>query len=325
MSRYSDERRLGASDWLVGAVKNNPEGLLLLAAGCALLMRSGRPARSPGESGVRTGHYGQERLERQMPSGGYAGPGERSVGTRLAEATDAAREYTSELMDTATEAASSYASSGAKYADRARHALSEKSGRFAQQAHSTMRHTINHVVQEQPLAVALVGFAAGAAVAAAFPVTELEKHTLGPAGERLTDVAGRAGEQLKEAAGKAGEKLMSAAEERGLSAEGLKEMTREAAGEFGRAFSGENATEPASSGSERSGGTRGHSSLGSGGPSFAQNRSGEDSTKPGQSQGPMGVYRQPSGNFGSSASSVESGTGRLESQPTKPAGKRGDQ
>ena len=40
MSMYSDIHDSGATGWLVGAVKNNPEGLLLLAAGCALLMRS---------------------------------------------------------------------------------------------------------------------------------------------------------------------------------------------------------------------------------------------------------------------------------------------
>ena len=33
--------QMSAGDWLVSTVKKNPEGLLLLAAGCALLMRSG--------------------------------------------------------------------------------------------------------------------------------------------------------------------------------------------------------------------------------------------------------------------------------------------
>ena len=37
MSMHSDNSTAG---WLAGAVKNHPEGLLLLAAGCALLMRS---------------------------------------------------------------------------------------------------------------------------------------------------------------------------------------------------------------------------------------------------------------------------------------------
>ena len=46
MSMYSDIRDSGAGGWLVGAVKNNPEGLLLLAAGCALLMRSSGASKS---------------------------------------------------------------------------------------------------------------------------------------------------------------------------------------------------------------------------------------------------------------------------------------
>ena len=45
MSMYSDSDS-GAAGWLVGAVKNNPEGLLLLAAGCALLMRSSGASKS---------------------------------------------------------------------------------------------------------------------------------------------------------------------------------------------------------------------------------------------------------------------------------------
>ena len=39
------------SDWLVGAVKSNPEGLLLLAAGCALLLRSGGSSGRPHYTG----------------------------------------------------------------------------------------------------------------------------------------------------------------------------------------------------------------------------------------------------------------------------------
>ena len=40
MTNYS-HRSNTPSDGIMGAIKANPEGLLLLAAGCALLMRSG--------------------------------------------------------------------------------------------------------------------------------------------------------------------------------------------------------------------------------------------------------------------------------------------
>ena len=42
MSTYRVRESAGAGEWIMGAVTRNPEGLLLLAAGAALLMRSGR-------------------------------------------------------------------------------------------------------------------------------------------------------------------------------------------------------------------------------------------------------------------------------------------
>ena len=111
-------------------------------------------------------------------------------------------------------------------------------GRAAQ---SSLQEVAQHVLQEQPLAVALAGFAAGAAVAAAFPSTDVEKRALGPTGQRLKDTAGRVGEHLKEAGAQAGQSLMDAAEERGLTSEGLKEVAREVGDAFSGALSGEHA------------------------------------------------------------------------------------
>jgi hypothetical protein len=97
---------------------------------------------------------------------------------------------------------------------------------------------MNRVLREQPLAVVMAGLAAGAAVAAVFPTTEIEDRTLGPAGESLRQAAGKAAERVKDAAGKAGERLKSAAEERGLTTEGLKEVAGEVAETFTSAVSG---------------------------------------------------------------------------------------
>jgi hypothetical protein len=88
------------------------------------------------------------------------------------------------------------------------------------------------------LAVAIAGAAAGAALAAAFPSTRMERETLGPAGKRLSEAATNAGEKLSKAASAAGERLMSAADERGVNAEGLKEVARDVAGSFEKSFSG---------------------------------------------------------------------------------------
>ena len=106
------------------------------------------------------------------------------------------------------------------------------------QAQSTFQSTMNRVLQDQPLVVALAGMAAGAAVAAAFPTTDFEKETLGPLGEQVSDAASRVGEQLKEATVKAGEKLKNVVDEKGLNSSGLKDVASEVAGAFSGSMTG---------------------------------------------------------------------------------------
>ena len=235
MSMYSDNQNSGAAGWLVGAVKNNPEGLLLLAAGCALLMRT---------SGASKSHSRDARVDgrNEMTQRGREAR-VRTVGERLSETAQSAGDYASDIGESVVETASSYASSVSSYADDVARATAERSGQLARQAQSTARDTINRVVQEQPLTVALVGAAAGVAVATAFPATDLENRTLGPTGERLRDAAGRAGEQLKDAATKAGQRLAAAADERGLNTEGLKEVARDVGETFSSALEGEDASQ----------------------------------------------------------------------------------
>jgi hypothetical protein len=83
-----------------------------------------------------------------------------------------------------------------------------------------------------------VGLAAGAAVAAAFPATDVENRTLGGARDALTDAASKVGENVMQAASKAGERLKSAAQERGLTPDGLKELAGEVADTFADGVSG---------------------------------------------------------------------------------------
>jgi flagellar hook-basal body complex protein FliE len=95
------------------------------------------------------------------------------------------------------------------------------------------------VLQNQPLAIVAAGLAAGAALAATFPPTELEKETLGPVGDQMSKVAERFGDQLKQATSKAGEKLKTAAEERGLHTEGLKDVAGEVVDTFKASMRGQ--------------------------------------------------------------------------------------
>jgi hypothetical protein len=220
---------------LLGAARRNPEALLLLAAGCCLLMRSGGSVFKR-TSQVRyddTGHAHRTDFRRASP-----GPASSSVREGLSRAADAAGDYASDIKDRVSDAASSYTEAAADFAQDAGRSVSEHTSRLTRQAQSTLESGMNRVLREQPLAVVMAGLAAGAAVAAVFPTTEIEDRTFGAAGESLRQAAGKAAERVKDAAGKAGERLKSAAEERGLTTEGLKEVAGEVTDTFTGAVSG---------------------------------------------------------------------------------------
>src|SRR5712675_2926137 len=179
MNNRWNESGPGSADWLVSAVTKNPEGLLLLAAGCALVLRS---ASSRNVQRSREQRDGSRNDRWQMPES-------------ASQIADTARDYASEVGQTVSqvgqavgEKADQYATAAGEYADQARRTVVDQSGRLAGQAQST----IERIVRDQPLAVAVAGLAAGAAVAAAFPVTRVEQETLGTAGQKLAEAAGSA-------------------------------------------------------------------------------------------------------------------------------------
>jgi ElaB/YqjD/DUF883 family membrane-anchored ribosome-binding protein len=226
----SQNNLAGIADMLGGAVKQSPEALLLLAAGCALLMRS-RPASGP-----------RNRLHDTGAGGGSARAG-ASVHQYTSDVADRARDYTSDaadrvrdyasdVTDTARETLGSYASAASNYADQARRTIGDQSHQAFQQTQSALQGTFDRVLKDQPLVVAFAGLAVGAALAASFPTTDAEKETLGPLGERVSDAAVKVGERLKDAASEATDTVKQSAERRGLTADGLKEMASEVAGAF---------------------------------------------------------------------------------------------
>lgn len=243
MTHYASNSPQRASDWLFGAVKRNPEGLLLLAAGCALLMRSSsRPAR-----------VARDRDQWNSPSRG--GNRRSGLGDTVAEAGKSAGDYVSGVAEKVGDMAGSYASTVSDYAEDAISTVSDQSRDFARQAQSSFESTTEYVLERQPLAIAILGLMTGAATAAAFPPTDLERRALGPAGERLNEAAGEVTERLKEAGTKAGERLMGVAEERGLTREGLKEAARDVGETFTAAmsentFSGNDQSKAAQSGDD---------------------------------------------------------------------------
>jgi hypothetical protein len=269
MNRYAEtDMYVQAGDWLVETVRRKPEALLLLAAGCALMMRNGRSStftdaardytatrdyprgtyRSD-RSGQRSSYFGEQR------TGGSAAEYASDLKNRVSDAAssyansaadvknrvaDAASSYAASATDMknrVADAASSYAASAADYADQARRTISDSSEYLASQAQSAFDMTADKM-RDQPLLVAAVGLAAGAAVAAFFPATELERRTFGEAREAISEAATKAGENLVGAAGQATERLKSGVAERGINPEGLKELARDVAETFTNAAAG---------------------------------------------------------------------------------------
>ena len=195
------------SDLIMRAIMQNPEGLFLLAAGAVLLMRKG---------GTLGRAIGGERFTQ--------------AGDTATNAAGAASDYVFRAADRAKETVGAMASSASGYAENARRTAADGSDRLM---------TMERVLRDKPLLEALAGATAGAAFAAAFPSSDLEKQTIGPISAQVTDAASKMGEQLKEAAGKAGETLKHAADQRGLNPDGLKEVATEVAGAFSSSLMGE--------------------------------------------------------------------------------------
>jgi hypothetical protein len=226
-------------EWILKTIKRNPEGLLLLAAGAVLMLRT-NSTQSPQVATRPT--YGDTENTARKTAGQMADP----VTETARGAMDTASSYASAASATARQTmdtAQSYAASAGEYVDWAKRAVGEQSDRVVQQTRSVTQG----VLQNQPLAIVAVGLAAGAALAAAFPRTELEKETLGPMGDQMSRAAERFGGQVKQATSKAGEKLKSAAEERGLHTEGLKDLAGEVVDTFKTSLTGrdENTIDPA--------------------------------------------------------------------------------
>ncbi len=206
-------------DRAVAAAKRSPEGALLLAAGCALLMR-----------GVGAAAH-RLRADEDMPRA--AGPARRRG--RRAEEDDAGglfgatRAYASDvagrMAHTAEEAMN--------VADDARRAAMERTSQAARGARAGASDAVDRMIVQQPLMLGLVGLAAGALLAAALPGSRLERRAFAPVGERMGEAAEDARRRLKRAADRTRRRAAEVAEEHGLTPDGLKEAALDVAGTFG--------------------------------------------------------------------------------------------
>jgi hypothetical protein len=119
------------------------------------------------------------------------------------------------------------------YAASARDQITDTAERTRQQASNTARQfkdTANSLVNEQPLLVAAIGIAVGAAIAAALPKSKLEDELMGEASDAVKETIGEVAagqyETAKEVAGAVAEHAMAKAKEEGLTPSGMAEAAR---------------------------------------------------------------------------------------------------
>jgi hypothetical protein len=197
-----------AGDWLISTAKRNPEALLVLAAGCALLLRGGRSS---------------YRAARELPGGVSDSHSPWNISPTAA---DKASAIGNDIKDRIADTGSSLAEQGREMA----RTVSTQTSQIAGQAQSMLSGGFEQVLREQPLALVAAGFVAGAAVAALLPATDLEERTLGSARDAISDMAGKAGENLVAAATGAGQQLAHGVAERAT--EGFKEVAKDVVGQF---------------------------------------------------------------------------------------------
>jgi hypothetical protein len=215
MSKYSGSGTYSEpAEWLLGTARRNPEALLLVGAGLCLLMRGA----SWGSERARVGAaYRQERdsyqptasLQTHQASGSQSTTRDlmSQAGEAVSRAADTAAEYASNVKQRVTDAAGTYADTVSRYTQETGRSLYRGSERLGRQAQMTAQETMGRIVREQPLAVAAMGLAAGAAIAAIFPSTRLESRSFGGAREALGQAASKVGENLVGVATQAGERL----------------------------------------------------------------------------------------------------------------------
>jgi hypothetical protein len=145
---------------------------------------------------------------------------------QVSRATEKASEVVSGLKDRATDVASSVSD----YTGGVGRTISAQTSQIAGQAQSTLQTGFGHLLREQPLALVVLGLAAGAAVATLLPATEVEERTLAPARDAIAGVTGKVGENLVAAASDAGQRLTQGIADR--ASEGFKELVHEVGAKF---------------------------------------------------------------------------------------------
>lgn len=226
-------------DRVAQAIRRNPEGLLLLGAGVALMLRN---AASAGTTPFQRNRSVQPAADRYYDSEGYGasntgeGLGKEGLGSKVSAAADDVRNYVSDTAQDLSDKASEYGEA----ASRRTREVAGSAYQSTKDAADSAYRSVESAIEAHPVSIAIAGLAAGCLAAAVFPSTRFERDTLGPIGRRAAEAASETGEMVKtaavarvtNAAMKAGEHLKDAVTERKVNTGNLGEVARDVASEF---------------------------------------------------------------------------------------------
>ena len=264
-----------------GAARAQPAGLLLLVAGTSLLLSGMRSSNGDATRRART-------AVRKMTQGDFS-----SVTDSASDMASGMRDQVSGLGNKASDIARSATDSLSGLAEDAQRAVRDTSQQFVDTAYSSAQSGVSFVLEDQPLLLAAVGLAAGAALGAMLPGTSQENRLMGETRDRVAELASETARQkldeLGDAAGEAAERLKNAVKERaGLATEGLGEVAKDVVEPLANVASGSGGSSSGSGGSASSGSSSGGSSSGgstsggSSGGASGGSQSGQGSTSSGQ-------------------------------------------
>ena len=168
---------------LGATVKNNPVPAVLTTVGLAwLAMGQGRPApQYPVRTGPGLGEKLQDMKGKATDAIGRATDAVGKVGDQLHQSSDSLRHRAHDWQDKAGEASDSFGQRVSDSAQRASDAA-HRAGETAVQA----KDQFGNLLKEQPLLMAAIGIALGAAIGGAIPSTRKESELMGEASDRLT-------------------------------------------------------------------------------------------------------------------------------------------
>ena len=230
---YEIERRprtRSFSERLAGAARAQPAGLLLLVAGTSLLLSGMRPPNRDATRRART-------AVRKIAQGDLS-----PVTETASDVASGVREQVSGLGNKAGELARSATNSLSGLADDAQRTMRETSQQLAETARSSAQSSMSFVLEDQPLLLAAVGLAAGAALGAIIPATP-QNRLMGETRDKVAELASEAARQkideLGGAAGEAAERLKNAVKERaGLATEDLGGVAKDVVEPFANVATG---------------------------------------------------------------------------------------